>query len=88
MRLTGILSVFVVLLSILDVRAADDRAVFFESKVRPILAARCHGCHGAKKQESSLRLDTKQGFLKGGDNGRGRRCEATGPKRTGPGNPP
>ena len=69
MRLTGILSVFVVLLSILDVRAADDRAVFFESKVRPILAARCHGCHGAKKQESSLRLDTKQGFLKGGDNG-------------------
>ncbi len=43
--------------------------MFFESKVRPILAARCHGCHGAKKQESNFRLDTKAGFLKGGDNG-------------------
>ncbi len=52
-----------------DVRAADDRAAFFESKVRPILAARCQSCHGAKKQESSLRLDTKAGFTKGGDNG-------------------
>lgn len=69
MRLIGILSVFVVLLCTPDVRAADDHAVFFESTVRPILAARCHGCHGAKKQESSLRLDTKQGFFKGGDNG-------------------
>ena len=50
-------------------RAADDRAVFFESKVRPILAARCHSCHGAKKQESGLRLDSKSGFAKGGENG-------------------
>ena len=49
--------------------AADDRAAFFESKVRPILAARCHSCHGAKKQESGLRLDTKAGFAKGGENG-------------------
>ncbi|MFM9966575.1 MAG: PSD1 and planctomycete cytochrome C domain-containing protein [Planctomycetaceae bacterium] len=69
MRLTRLLSVFVILLSILNVCAADDRAAFFESKVRPILAARCHGCHGAKKQESNLRLDTKAGFSKGGDNG-------------------
>jgi cytochrome c553 len=50
-------------------RAADDRAAFFESKVRPILATRCHACHGAKKQESGLRLDTKAGFVKGGDSG-------------------
>ena len=63
------LAVCVVLLSLLDARAADDRSAFFESKVRPILAARCHGCHGAKKQESGLRLDTKVGFAKGGENG-------------------
>ncbi len=63
------LAVCVVLLSNLDARAADDRAALFESKVRPILAVRCHGCHGAKKQESGLRLDTKAGFAKGGENG-------------------
>lgn len=42
---------------------------FFENKVRPIFATRCTSCHGAKKQESGLRLDRKAGFLKGGDGG-------------------
>ena len=65
MRLLVFLVAIAGLLSGVGVRAADDRATFFESKVRPILAARCHGCHGAKKQESSLRLDTKAGFAKG-----------------------
>jgi mono/diheme cytochrome c family protein len=44
-------------------------AEFFERRVRPILAERCFSCHGAKKQESSLRLDSRAGLLKGGDNG-------------------
>ncbi|TXT34684.1 MAG: hypothetical protein FD138_1624, partial [Planctomycetota bacterium] len=52
MRATEILKVCLVLLALSDARAADDRAAFFESKVRPILSARCHGCHGSKKQES------------------------------------
>ncbi len=69
MQLTRFLIASIVLLSIGNARAADERSVFFESKVRPILAARCHGCHGAKKQESNFRLDTKAGLLKGGDNG-------------------
>ncbi len=30
---------------------------FFEKNVRPILAARCHGCHGPAKQKGGLRLD-------------------------------
>lgn len=59
----------IVCLSQLTAHAADDRAAFFESKVRPILVARCHACHGAKKQESGLRLDTKLGFARGGDSG-------------------
>jgi len=42
---------------------------YFERKVRPILVANCTSCHDAKKQKGSLRLDTKAGFLKGGDNG-------------------
>ena len=54
-------------------RAADDAVgpnrEFFEARVRPILVNRCQGCHGAKKQESGLRLDTKAGFVKGGDGG-------------------
>ncbi len=58
----------IVLLSIPNARAADEQT-FFESKVRPILVARCQSCHGAKKQESSLRLDTNSGFKRGGDNG-------------------
>ncbi|HZL87283.1 MAG TPA: PSD1 and planctomycete cytochrome C domain-containing protein [Pirellulaceae bacterium] len=42
---------------------------FFEAKIRPILATRCHECHGPRKQESNLRLDSRQSLLAGGDNG-------------------
>ncbi len=42
---------------------------FFESKIRPLLAARCHDCHGPEKQEANLRLDSRQTILKGGDTG-------------------
>ncbi len=41
---------------------------FFEQKVRPILVASCTKCHGAKKQESGLRLDARSALI-GGDNG-------------------
>ncbi len=42
---------------------------FFESRVRPVLVERCQKCHGPKKQSSGLRLDSRDGVLKGGDNG-------------------
>jgi Protein of unknown function (DUF1553)/Protein of unknown function (DUF1549)/Planctomycete cytochrome C len=42
---------------------------FFEIKIRPLLVARCHRCHGPKKQEGSLRLDSRASILKGGDLG-------------------
>jgi cytochrome c553 len=42
---------------------------FFEKQVRPILAARCHECHGEKQQKASLRLDSRTGVLTGGDSG-------------------
>jgi len=41
----------------------------FERDVRPILVEHCQSCHGAKKQEMSLRLDSAKGLLAGGDNG-------------------
>ncbi|MFI5461553.1 MAG: DUF1549 domain-containing protein, partial [Isosphaerales bacterium] len=42
---------------------------FFESRVRPILVDRCVKCHGPKKQSSSLRLDSRESILKGGESG-------------------
>ncbi|MDX1963789.1 MAG: PSD1 and planctomycete cytochrome C domain-containing protein [Pirellulales bacterium] len=41
----------------------------FESKIRPLLHTHCSACHGSKKQEYGLRLDKKQGFMAGGDDG-------------------
>src|SRR5688572_17897840 len=50
-------------------RGAD--AEFFESKIRPLLVNRCHECHSAsaKKLKGGLRLDSREGVLKGGETG-------------------
>ncbi|HET6422520.1 MAG TPA: c-type cytochrome domain-containing protein [Planctomycetaceae bacterium] len=42
---------------------------FFEKTIRPLLIEKCHRCHGPDKQKSGLRLDTKDGFLTGGESG-------------------
>lgn len=42
---------------------------FFESKIRPVLSERCMGCHGATKQWASLRLDSREGMMRGGESG-------------------
>src|SRR5262245_57115454 len=46
-------------------------AVFFETKVRPILEKNCFACHShqAKKFRSGLSLDAREALLKGGDSG-------------------
>ena len=43
----------------------------FESKIRPVLAAKCYGCHSSKLKApmGGLVLDTKQGLAAGGANG-------------------
>jgi mono/diheme cytochrome c family protein len=51
------------------VAAPAQDAAFFETKVRPVLVEKCAGCHGEKKQEMGLRLDTAAGFRKGSDAG-------------------
>lgn len=48
---------------------ADDDVQFFETNVRPVLVEHCQRCHGPKKQEAGLRLDSRQAVLTGGDNG-------------------
>jgi cytochrome c553 len=51
-----------------SVQAAQD-ASFFEARIRPVLVEKCAGCHGPKKQEMGLRLDTAAGLRKGSDAG-------------------
>jgi hypothetical protein len=49
---------------------ADEGVAFFEKKVRPLLAERCLECHSAeKKVKGGLRLDTREGWMEGGDAG-------------------
>ena len=48
---------------------AENPTGFFESKIRPVLIEHCIGCHGARKQEAGLRLDTSNAVTKGGDAG-------------------
>src|SRR5438445_8063202 len=43
--------------------------VDYSQHVKPILAAKCFGCHGPRQQQSGLRLDLRQNALRGGDYG-------------------
>jgi hypothetical protein len=52
-----------------DESPTPEQTAFFEAKVRPLLAERCFGCHGAEKQKSGLRLDSRAAMLAGGDAG-------------------
>ncbi len=46
-----------------------ERTEFFEKQIRPVLAANCYSCHGPKKQQGGLQLDSRAAMLKGSDNG-------------------
>lgn len=48
---------------------AADGTAFFEARIRPLFAEHCEKCHGEKKQESGLRLDSRAGWQKGGEHG-------------------
>ena len=49
--------------------ATSEQVRYFESHVRPLLAENCVACHGAKKQEGGLRLDSRASMVAGGDSG-------------------
>lgn len=46
---------------------AADKKVDFVKEIQPIFEKSCLQCHGPEKQKGGLRLDTKEGALKGGD---------------------
>jgi hypothetical protein len=50
--------------------SSEDLA-FFENKVRPLLAEHCYECHSVKsvKLQASLRVDSRNALLQGGDSG-------------------
>jgi hypothetical protein len=67
-----LLATFVPLLTVVPVRGEGPTAegtAFFENQVRPLLAKSCQECHGPTKQKASLRLDSRNAILRGGDHG-------------------
>ncbi len=46
---------------------AATRPVDFTRDIEPLLANSCYSCHGPKKQEAGLRLDSRADALKGGE---------------------
>ena len=59
----------ITLLIALSAISADDGRDFFEARVRPVLVRRCEKCHGPTKTQGGLRLDSRAGWVKGGDSG-------------------
>lgn len=59
----------VVPLCVADDRPADAATVHFEQHIRPLLVTKCLKCHGEKKQEGKLRLDSREAMLQGGESG-------------------
>jgi uncharacterized membrane protein len=52
-----------------ELPSSANHTVDFARDVRPILQERCFGCHGAEKQKSGYRLDSRDAAIKGGDSG-------------------
>ena len=75
-----VMSIFVPIFLLVDCLAQQralattqvaDRASVeeFEKVVRPILVSHCYECHSGSQSKGGLRLDTRQGMMKGGDSG-------------------
>ncbi|GGZ42020.1 hypothetical protein GCM10007049_39050 [Echinicola pacifica] len=46
-----------------------NEALLYADLVKPLMEAKCESCHNADKTKGKLRLDSPEGFLKGGENG-------------------
>ncbi|MCA9211534.1 MAG: DUF1549 domain-containing protein [Planctomycetales bacterium] len=62
------LTISILLVALASFAPADESNVF-EQHVRPIFATNCVKCHGPKKQEGELRLDSREAMLEGGESG-------------------
>ena len=75
-RLITVQSAAVILFAVSCVFGAEsdqtvDGVAYFEKHVRPLLVRHCYQCHSEKseKREGELLLDSRQGWLQGGDSG-------------------
>ncbi|HEY2839788.1 MAG TPA: DUF1553 domain-containing protein [Pirellulales bacterium] len=50
-------------------KPSAEQVTFFEREIRPLLATHCFKCHSESKQQGSLRLDSREAILTGGDLG-------------------
>jgi hypothetical protein len=50
--------------------AATKSPVTYAADIKPILEKSCVKCHGAEKPKARLRLDSLEGALKGGEDGK------------------
>jgi hypothetical protein len=55
--------------AVCDDVASPTQLEFFEKKVRPLLVSHCYECHSDKDVKGGLRLDSSDGWKKGGDSG-------------------
>jgi cytochrome c553 len=62
------LTSLLILVSLVVNVAADSKAEFFESKIRPLLIERCESCHN-RDAKGGLRLDSRRGLSRGGRSG-------------------
>ena len=64
------LSLVWLVLAAMPLRAASqpESPEFFETRIRPILANSCYGCHAASHL-GGLRVDSREALLKGGATG-------------------
>src|SRR5262245_33686152 len=54
-----------------DDGVTNEGVTYFERHIRPLLAERCYACHSTrdKKQKGGLLLDSRAGWVRGGDRG-------------------
>ncbi|MCP5539765.1 MAG: DUF1553 domain-containing protein [Akkermansiaceae bacterium] len=59
------------MVAVFPVRAEKTEFAFFEKHIRPVLVERCYECHSTEsgKSKGGLRLDTRDGWARGGDSG-------------------
>jgi hypothetical protein len=50
--------------------ASDKTGVTYATDIKPLLEKSCVKCHGAEKPKGRLRLDSLEGILKGGEDGK------------------
>ncbi len=50
--------------------ASDKQDVTYDKDIAPLFKASCVGCHGERRPKRNLRLDSLEGILKGGEQGK------------------